>query len=109
MAALDQVLTVVEAVVLVVFKLTSQASFQDQLSPGQPGGAMALPATTYHPGSLVVPATIPSIQYFFRLAVGRGGEAVVLFRFHPATTYPLVEMQILPILQETVKIQYLIV
>tara|TARA_B100000530_G_C15707760_1_gene388689 strand:+ start:222 stop:467 length:246 start_codon:yes stop_codon:yes gene_type:complete len=78
-AALDQVLTVVEAVVLVVFKLTSQASFQDQL--------------------LVVPW-----HYLLQLI------RLPLVEVGPVQVPPqLVEMQILPILQETVKIQYLMV
>tara|TARA_B100000085_G_scaffold120493_1_gene109832 strand:- start:594 stop:839 length:246 start_codon:yes stop_codon:yes gene_type:complete len=78
-AVLDQVLTVVVAVALVVFKLTSQASFQDQL--------------------LVVPWHY--LLQLIRLPLVEVGLALV--------QHQLVEIQILLILQETVKIQYLIV
>jgi hypothetical protein len=78
-AVLDQVLTVVVAVALVVFKLTSQASFQDQL--------------------LVVPW-----HYLLQLI------RLPLVEVEPApAVLQLVEIQILSILQETVKIRYLIV
>tara|TARA_B100002019_G_scaffold165305_1_gene142789 strand:- start:635 stop:880 length:246 start_codon:yes stop_codon:yes gene_type:complete len=78
-AVLDLVLTVVVAVVLVVFKLTSQASFQEQL--------LAVP---WH-----------YLLQLIRLPLVEVGLALV--------QHQLVEIQILSILQETVKIQYLIV